>query len=240
MSEYRIAIGDVHGEYDMLHRLIHLCQDHMRAAHPGAAYRFVFLGDLVDRGPKSREVVYRARDMESNGDADVIAGNHEDWMSRVVLGKASRDEKMSWYKYGGIQTRESYGRKPQDGFSKEETLAAKWFQNLPIHIDTGHHVFVHAGLNPDAPLGNQTKAFRQWARPTDFASTPFPGRHILFGHSVSQNKSVYNLPGYTGIDTGACFNGGRLTAAVVDITKPGPPIHFIQVHRPSLVERAGE
>src|SRR5579862_8293392 len=98
------AIGDVHGCVDLLIELL----DRIRDFHPkDLSAKLIFLGDLVDRGPRSAEVIAIVRALEELMPANAVhclMGNHErmmiDWLS---------DGDELWLINGGHETMASFG-----------------------------------------------------------------------------------------------------------------------------------
>jgi serine/threonine protein phosphatase 1 len=213
------AIGDVHGRVDLLaemHRLI----DADHAARPPAEGAIVYLGDLVDRGPASAEVIELLLgrplpDLE----AVYLLGNHEDSLLRflddISVGPA-------WLFYGGVETLESYGIAGAGGIWDDPTLRrlqAELRARLPrphrdflarlrlAHVE-GDYLFVHAGIRPGLPLEAQQRDDLLWIRDEFLQSRADHGRVVVHGHTISQAPEMRR--NRIGIDTGACFTG-RLT-----------------------------
>ena len=138
------AIGDIHGCHDQLLGLIAKIKSHA-GQRP---YRSVFLGDYVDRGPNSRQVVKVVRSLvarrEGLGRWQALKGNHEDMM---VTALADEDNMEMWLSNGGYDTLASY-----EDNKAEMHEHAKWLANLPTMVQTENHAFVHAGCSPRHPV----------------------------------------------------------------------------------------
>lgn len=208
-SGRRIFIGDVHGHYDGLIKLLEIIG-------PGSDDQIYFVGDLIDRGPKSAQVVQFVRDNHFN----CVLGNHE----QLLLG-AFPDNKVShlalqaWVDSGGDHTVASYSKLD----ALLETLS--WLRGLPVYLDLGDIWLAHAGLDPKLPVHEQTAHEYCWIR-GEFHSMPrpyFPDKLIITGHTIT-----FTLPGvvpgclaqgqgWLDIDTGAYHHkSGWLTG--VDMT----------------------
>ena len=205
----RIFIGDVHGHYDGLIRLLD-------AIIPATDDQLYFVGDLIDRGPKSAQVLQFVRD---NGYSCVL-GNHEQLLLEAFPGsRVSQMALQAWLQSGGQTTVASY--------SKPETLLENldWLRSLPTHLDLGDIWLAHAGLHPKLPVHEQTSHEYCWIR-EEFHSAPtpyFPDKLIITGHTIT-----FTLPGvapgalaqgqgWLDIDTGAYHpKSGWLTG--VDMT----------------------
>ena len=219
------AVGDIHGRVDLLEILLaRIAVD--AAAHPDDRERtLVFLGDYIDRGTTSREVVDRLLRDPLPGFATVrLLGNHEEALLDFLDGRAGP---MDWLSYGGLETLLSYGvplrALPNDPFRAAElrrALAAAlptqhvaFYRACRLHHVLGDYLFVHAGVRPGLPLEQQDPRDLLWIRDEFLqASDPLPGRVIVHGHTIC------DLPQDRGnrvnIDTGA-FVSGRLTCLVI-------------------------
>lgn len=207
-SHRRIVIGDVHGHYDGLMLLL-------EAIAPGSDDQVYFLGDLIDRGPKSSQVV----NFVQQSSYHCLLGNHEQMLLDVVCSKRSTQAQQAWLYSGGHATVASY----QDATIPQEHL--DWMLQLPTHLDLGDIWLAHAGVNPRIPLEKQTAEQFCWVR-EEFHSIRqpyFPDKLIIIGHTIT-----FTLPGVTpgklaqgqgwlDIDTGAYHpKSGWLTA--LDVT----------------------
>src|SRR5205085_9117384 len=99
--------GHIHGRVDVLDHL--LPKIHSELQHrPARKTLLIFVGDLVDRGPSSAQVIERLRCYRRDGVEPVfLLGNHEEVLLRIVHGDSSVVE--SWLKFGGLQCLQSYG-----------------------------------------------------------------------------------------------------------------------------------
>lgn len=206
-SHRRIVIGDIHGHYDGLIKLL-------EAIAPGTSDEVYFLGDLIDRGPQSALVVDFVKQSYA-----CLLGNHEQMLLNVLGNRASYQMKQAWLYSGGNATLSSYkdGTIPQSHW--------EWMQNLPMYLDLGDVWLVHAGVNPKIPLEKQTAEQFCWIR-EEFHSIPepyFPNKLIITGHTITftlpgvKSGEIAQGRGWLDIDTGAYHRkSGWLTG--VDIT----------------------
>ncbi len=201
----RIIIGDVHGHYDGLIQLLDLIQ-------VGDDTTVYFLGDLVDRGPKSAQVV----DLVMSHDYHCLRGNHEELMINAC-NKEDHDYMAfnMWVACGGRQTLESYES------SEQLQTHLEWMKQLPSYLDLGDLWLVHAGVNPKMKLSRQTNEEFCWIRGVFHrARVPFfEDKLIITGHTITftfPNVKVGQVaqgPGWIDIDTGAYHpKSGWLTA----------------------------
>lgn len=219
------AIGDVHGRDDLLERLLARIEADHASRRPAAA-TIVFLGDLIDRGPASRQVIERAMTYRPSGIATVfIAGNHEDVLCRILAGEHGLI--TDWLRFGGAECARSYGldgerlRLLEPAKAADELRAAiprshqAFLESFCDTLSAGDYLFVHAGIRPGIPVEHQRIEDLRWIR-SPFLD--FDGRHELFvvhGHTIS--AEVDEAPGRIGIDTGA-YASGVLTAVGLEGT----------------------
>ena len=206
------AIGDIHGCHGALEQLLE--QIALHAA--GRPYRGIFLGDYVDRGPQSRDVVQRVRALTQAGSWTALKGNHEEIMAAGLADAAERD---FWLEYGGAETLASYAG--HDAVLHDDVA---WFATLPTMVETAHHIFVHAGLDPRQPLERQTDRTRLWIRGWAQADHDF-GKHVVYGHTPHEAPLL--MPHSTCLDTGA-YRGGPLTAGVFEDGSKSGPLTLLQ------------
>lgn len=215
------AVGDVHGRLDLLDRLLDRIEADREAVGATDA-PLVFVGDYVDRGEASREVLERLRTL-SAGASDVrcLLGNHEAMMLEFVDGAPER--RARWLRAGGLQTLASFGvggvtetAEPEAMEMAANRLAEAagpellaWIRDLPTREEFGNVHIVHAGADPDLPMAAQSERTLIWGHPR-FAETPrSDGQWVVHGHTVTDVAEASG--GRVAIDTGAWFSG-RLTA----------------------------
>jgi len=202
----QIVVGDVHGHYDGLMQLLDLVA-------PDGADKVYFLGDLIDRGTQSAQVVEFVR---KNG-YPCIRGNHEQMLLDAFPGqKVAIPALQAWLYNGGHTTYESYG--------SHITLLLdhlEWLRDLPLYLDLGDIWLVHAGVDPRLPISVQTSEEFCWIREDFHGITEpyFPDKTIIVGHTITltiPGVGVGQLArgqGWIGIDTGAYHpRSGWLTA----------------------------
>jgi serine/threonine protein phosphatase 1 len=211
MSRY--VIGDIHGCSDELRRVL----DSLALTQGDT---LVFLGDYIDRGPDSSGVVsYLLAFQKSSPEIAFVflRGNHED-MLLSFLGLGGEHGDM-FLVNGGRTTLESYGLATQQP-SRQEALSAIPAEHLAFYKQlVSYHVMdcflcVHAGINPQKSLAEQTEEELLWIRNTFiYRSHPLPYT-VLFGHTP-QPTVFYDLPYKVGLDTGLVY-GNMLTCLELD------------------------
>ena len=216
------AVGDVHGRADLLTRLIaELNRDIARGGFEGRPI-LVFLGDYIDRGFQSREVLsILLSPALSSFETYFLKGNHESAMLQFLDDPAIGPR---WGEFGGVETLVSYGVKPpRVRTSKEEWARCsedlnkvlppehrQFLASLDLSVQIGDYVFVHAGMKPGVPLEQQSEYDLLWIREEFLEDRRLFGPVIVHGHTPS--AAPYRDARRIGIDTGA-YLSGKLTAA---------------------------
>jgi serine/threonine protein phosphatase 1 len=205
----RIVIGDVHGHYAGLMQLL-------GAIAPTTDDAVYFLGDLIDRGPQSRQVI----DFLRQSPYRCLLGNHEQMMlGSLPNGRVYEPCMEAWLQSGGQATINSY----PDACIPREHL--NWIKTLPTSIDLGDFWLVHAGVNPHLRPEEQTVQDSCWIR-DEFHRHPqpyFANKLIITGHTITFTLpdvppgQLARGPGWLGIDTGVySARSGWLTGVDVD------------------------
>ena len=202
-----VIIGDVHGCYDELVELLDKCHARDGNSLP------IFVGDLVNKGPKNAAVVKLVRSLG----AYCVRGNHDE----VVLREWQRHQ-------DGTQMRGEFHWLNE--LSNEDL---DWMFALPytISIPSRKMVIVHAGLIPNVPIEEQdldclihirdvtydvntaawTGSKKSTSSSQPWASVWAGPQHVFFGHDAVRLFQDYEFA--TGLDTG-CVYGGSLTAVI--------------------------
>jgi serine/threonine protein phosphatase 1 len=192
-----LAIGDIHGCYDALLRLAD-------AVDLQPEDRLITLGDYVDRGPNSREVVDWLIDFQQNGQLIPLIGNHELMM---IASHYDTEQRSYWRVVGGAETLESYHPADPDR-ALEHVPEEHWrffAQCLPWY-ETETHIFVHASLEPELELDDQPDVVLFWER----FGNQLPhhsGKVMICGHTRQDSGIPANLGHSVCIDTAACASG---------------------------------
>lgn len=218
------AIGDIHGRADLLGQ-VHDRISEDAWGSPTVEKRAIYLGDYIDRGPASREVVELLLTARLDGiAATYLRGNHEEMLLRFLDDTTVGPD---WLAYGGLATLLSYGVQLKRDASPEQKLAVaqqelrerlpishrQFLAGLPTHESFGDYFFVHAGVRPGVPLDQQKDADLIWIRKEFLQSAQFHGKIVVHGHSYGTEPEI--LQNRIGIDTGA-YATGRLTCLVLE------------------------
>lgn len=217
------AIGDIHGRYDLLRRLLDRVGEHAQALPPSESLHIVFLGDLVDRGPDSAKVVDFLYDLQQSTDqVIVLMGNHEEAMVQALEGDTGVLQR--WLGVGGAETLQSYGVRLPDARDDlrrytrylQASLPAqqvRWLRSLPLTARSGDYFFCHAGIRPGVPLPRQAREDLLWIRHDFVDDEADHGAVIVHGHTIERDVTI--RPNRIGIDTGA-YCHGILTALYLE------------------------
>ena len=218
------AVGDVHGRNDLLQALLERVRAHV-AANPITRPHVIFVGDYVDRGPSSRQVVDTLLHLQSDyRDTIFLQGNHERYVLDFIDNPASLPD---WLRLGGLETLRSYGLPPHNFLDPrtQELLAMSlslamhqnghlgFLRNLPSSFICGDFFFVHAGVRPGVALDQQNHRDLLEIRKEFLDCTSNFGKMVVHGHTpVSEVEIRSNR---INIDTGA-YATGRLTCVAIE------------------------
>jgi len=219
------AIGDIHGRLDLLEDLLAKIHAELQR-YPSPKTLLIFVGDLIDRGPNSAQVIERLRTYNRPGIQPVfLLGNHEEVLLRILKGEAELIAKWRWF--GGAECLQSYGVEPEQlvHLSDSEALLVvrraiprKHLEFLESFVDScrfGDYLFVHAGIRPGVQLDQQSQADLRWIREPFLLDDSDHGFVVVHGHTIC--NEVDERSNRIGIDTGA-YRTGVLTALGVEGT----------------------
>lgn len=216
------AVGDVHGRLDLLNDVLHGIDRHRRA-HPVPRPVQVFVGDYIDRGPASAQVLDRLVEWSAANETVCLKGNHDTFIFEFLK---HPDTLRNWIALGGVETLRSYGLKPtlnpDTALQKELALGLRtalpkahrtFLGSLQTSFSCGRYFFVHAGVRPGIPLRAQSEDDLMWIR-EDFLlhEQPFE-KIIVHGHTPVRDIDI--RPNRINIDTGA-FATGRLSCLILE------------------------
>lgn len=216
------AIGDVHGRADLLEQVFARIDTHI-AKYPVDRPIQVLVGDYIDRGPNSRDVLDRLIERTRSNEMVLLKGNHETCLLEFLRNPSML---QSWGQMGGFETLMSYGITPSlnaDAQTQKE-LASDFQAVLPkahlILLDSlrssfscGEFFFVHAGVRPGIPLAEQREADLLWIRDEFLLHEGKFDKIIVHGHTPV--RAVDMRPGRINIDTGA-YATGQLSCIIVE------------------------
>lgn len=208
---------------DLLEAMLTAIGQHASASGSSSHVRIVFIGDIVDRGPSSREALYRLREAQDRMPEIVtILGNHEEMLLRAL--KGDEFSLRGWMQVGGAETVRSFGLEPlgedDDAVPWLEELQraiptelVDWISDWPLTARSGDYFFCHAGIRPGIPLKRQVRRDLLWSRDEFLNDARDHGAVIVHGHTICENIEL--MSNRIGVDTGA-YRSGRLSAVCLD------------------------
>jgi serine/threonine protein phosphatase 1 len=216
------AIPDIHGRLDLLELAIEAMANHS-AGHTGT---IVTLGDYVDRGPSSRQVIERLMGWKLHGFGIVhLKGNHEAMMLGVCRSQADLDW---WVRNGGGETLRSYGEPAElPNLGNIPASHLNWIENLPTYHIDNHRVFVHAAVVPNAPIANQNEEVLLWRRYPKGSDYGHGSRYVVHGHDADPEGPIIGKK-RANLDVLA-WRTGRLAIGVFDDDRPGGPSEVLKI-----------
>ena len=217
------AVGDIHGRLDLVDELLDQIHEDIEHRKPRKVL-LVFVGDLIDRGPNSAQVIERLRTYDRPGVQTVfLLGNHEEVLLRILAGEAELI--TNWRCFGGSECLASYGVDASGltGLSDEEALATirnaipkehvEFLESFDDSCRFGDYLFVHAGIRPGVEIDQQRQSDLRWIREPFLFDETDHGFVVVHGHTI--RPEVEMRPNRIGIDTGA-FQTGVLTAIAIE------------------------
>ncbi|GLQ07904.1 metallophosphoesterase [Sneathiella chinensis] len=232
-GERIIAIGDLHGQLPRLKSVLKNLRAY-RKKNPAAFETIIFLGDYVDRGLQSAQLIdyliaFREKATNAGARVHFLKGNHEVLLLNA-LADPEADAKV-WIRNGGLETVASYlngGIKtPSKGTDLKATLHEfqtavppahrDFFKSLELFQKQGPFIFVHAGIRMERKMKDQKEADLLWIRgPFLDWSGPRQKRIVVHGHSITNRFEPELYPHRLAIDTGSYLKKGRITAAIFE------------------------
>jgi serine/threonine protein phosphatase 1 len=215
------AIGDIHGQLEKLkgaHALVAADRDLTK----DRTAPVVHLGDLVDRGPQSAGVIQYL--MDGPPEWRTIRGNHDGMFLRWLADPHDPDPDLNpaytWLheKLGGLTTLDSYGVSEGPAMWRQAQAQVPqahrdWLADLPLTLQFGDVLCVHAGIRPGVPLDRQTPGDLTWIRRPFMDFTGDHGFLVVHGHTPVGVATHYG--NRVNLDTGAGY-GHDLTVAVIE------------------------
>ena len=211
------AVGDIHGCLDRLVALHEAIAEDI-AERPAEHATLVHLGDYIDRGADSAQVVdWLINQPPVPADEIVnLMGNHEMMMLAAIAG-SDKEAAATWTMNGGADSLLSWGINravpPAEWIARIPLPHITFLRDLRVSHRVGPYLFVHAGVRPGVALATQTRQDMLWIREPFLSSKADHGAVIVHGHTPKREPVV--LPNRIAIDTGAVL-GGALTCAVLE------------------------
>jgi serine/threonine protein phosphatase 1 len=202
------AIGDIHGCYNALETLL-------ENIGSSSEDTFVFLGDYVNRGPKTKQVIDLLIDFAKKTNTYFLRGNHEVMM---MVARGSEIGLNEWVDAGGDVTLKSYNTIPKDNW--ESSISSEhwaFLDNTLPYVQLEKYIFVHAGLKPGRSLEDQNKYnlfWKKYEEPDRYSEDEI----VICGHTSRKNGEIANFGHTVCIDTYA-YGGKWLSCLEVESGK---------------------
>jgi serine/threonine protein phosphatase 1 len=193
-----IAIGDIHGCGEALRTLL-------AVVDPKPDDTIVALGDYVDRGPTTRDVLNQLLVLAKKCRLIPLRGNHELMM---LAARENTSDRSFWLECGGRETLKSYGPSATIGDVPEAHW--KFIEDTRLYYETPTHIFTHANYVPGLAMDGQDPNVLLWLSARDYVPGPhFSGKTVVVGHTPQ--REIVDLGHLIILDTG-CYRGDWLTA----------------------------
>jgi serine/threonine protein phosphatase 1 len=212
-----IAVGDMHGHRESLIRML-------KKIDLRKGDFIIFIGDYIDRGPRSKELVQELIDLQkSHTDSAFIRGNHEDMLLGTLGYSAVVSDMSTWLYNGGFATLRSYGldmnglNRIMNLWNENERLAAlaqvipeehvDFFCSLELYVETEHFFFCHAGVDPAGTIeqGKLNHHNLLWMREHLYAEEQAWEKKLVCGHTPL--RDIFISDKLICIDTGLHYDG---------------------------------
>lgn len=201
----KFVIGDIHGCYEELVKLLENIKGDLTKD------KIIFLGDYIDRGPKSFQVIKLLMELQEKYSKDhivLLRGNHE----QMAIDNIKRGYHSPFNGYD--TTLRDFKRN-----NESIDLYLDFFQSLPLYHEDEDFIYVHGGIRPGLDMDNQIEGDLLWIREEFFNSNKTFDKPIIFGHTPTKYLTGSWTPfikkDRIGIDTG-CVYGGHLTAIGIE------------------------
>jgi len=234
--DHTYVIADLHGRWDLYIFALRDIYHHIKSQKKSSRGTIVILGDFVDRGPHSAQIIESMRELEADFahavDEQVklviLTGNHEDMMVETLTFYTGRPQLMDWWQgNGGGETLESYRM-----LRKDHNADVLWLKDLKTFYEDKHRIYVHAGVDPLKKMEKQERDTLLWKlynNNTDVGHYP-TNKHVVHGHhQFVKGPRLYS--NRTNLDTLA-WASGRLVVGVFQDEKSGGPVELLEVKGP--------
>lgn len=220
------VVADLHGRYDLLQKAL----AEIEKDSPSGG-RFICLGDFVDRGPQSREIIERfMAGPPQNWEWIILQGNHE----QLMIGGVQFPHGALghwWHNNGAYGTLKSYGYPEVELEHCVPEEHVRWLSQLPVYYEDELRIYVHAGVPMDKDLEETKQQTLQWMMYRDGSSnwsdaeyhddgTHKSGKHVVHGHVQAEHHPDLRV-GRTNLDAWA-YHTGRLAIGVFDEVAAAP------------------
>lgn len=211
------AIGDIHGRDDLLRPLLAAINEDAA----DYARRFIFLGDIVDRGPASKECMEIVNQtMLLHPGSKFVLGNHDERFWHAISGILRPDEQAVWLEdFGGWQTVEAYCGGQRPSIQEFAALVQEFYdhhvemlQSAVDKVETTNFCFVHAGVRPGVKMADQDPHGLRWIRDGFIEFSGELEKTVVHGHTITDSGLPEIHRNRIALDSGS-YRTGRISAA---------------------------
>lgn len=195
-----LIFGDIHGCDRALATVLEL-------AAPTANDHLICVGDLIDRGPSTKQVLDRLLDIRTRLRLSVVRGNHEEMFLDALEGGGWTE---AWWRHGGEELLESYG--PGTALGDLPRKHVEFLRESVDFLELAGCFVTHAAPVPALPIASQAPEGLRWRRIDPHDAPHESGKTILCGHTPQQHRHVHVHPGWVCLDTWVYDPSGCLTA----------------------------
>ncbi|WP_086348114.1 metallophosphoesterase [Candidatus Enterococcus clewellii] len=239
MKEYVYAISDIHGEYELFQQLVDFYDE--------TKHQLVLIGDLNDRGKKSKDCFLLGKKLAEEHGAIYLRGNHEEYFLQFL--QNPEDWYPGYVRNGGKETMESLLHKgATEEYSPTEIAMmirsryselVEFLVQRPLYYEWEDYIFVHAGVDLLKKDWHDTSPHDFiWIRDAFHQGKNNTGKTIVFGHTITpmlhgdmQTTDLWLSDGKIGIDGGAVF-GGSVHGVIFDKTGIVQDIEYQNMNGP--------
>ncbi|MDB5055213.1 MAG: metallophosphoesterase [Bacilli bacterium] len=212
-----LVISDIHGCYEPFNALLE------EVKYSAKEDKLILIGDYVDRGPQSKEVVEQIIQMKTEGEVIVLRGNHDQRFIEIMTNKTNITD-IKFIEHGGLQTLKSYcgANFRMEDINEESIANAKKFirrnfkhhlyflDSLPHYYEDQSYIYVHAGLNPFYKnWKNQPQKDFIWIRDSFVKVKTVVEKIVIFGHTktidIHSSADIWFGGDKIGIDGGCAY-----------------------------------
>ncbi|WJZ23465.1 hypothetical protein LIS04_37 [Listeria phage LIS04] len=210
------VISDIHGEYDLLVDLLR------KINYNPSEWTLIFLGDYVDKGPKSKEVVSLIKKLVEHHECIAIKGNHDykfvKWMKGNPTAPSGISETIK--SYTGTHVDSLIQNKIELAqmrkyINREYSSHIRFLDSLPLYHEDDNHIYVHAGIDLSrVDWQNSHRDKFLFSRKEFYAYPNINDKPVVFGHTECDEIHQSNDPWITddkvAVDGGAYRDDGQL------------------------------
>jgi len=217
------VIGDVHGMLEALQNLLDKINSHSKVGER----ELIFVGDYIDRGKHSKEVIELIKGLQRDENAICLRGNHEE-MCIDAYDATYYSQREMWLINGGVEALESYGPVNHSDLMNDEYYKpmyndVEWMKTLPYYVERPTFVATHAGMNDEEILAGISLADMNtdnliWTRyPRGHNSPLYNDKIVVHGHTPAYENPSWTSTEKTRLNVDSLsFKSGIVSAVCIE------------------------